>query len=115
VIRTGEKTVIRPSKALSRPRANIHPTVKPLDVMRWLVRLVSPPGGLVLDPFTGSGSTGCAAVTEGRRFLGVEREVDYLPLAQARLAHWTRVAEPVQRLLNDGSARSVPGGESIPI
>jgi DNA modification methylase len=74
---------------LARPRANDHPTVKPLGVMRWLVRLTAPPGGLVLDPFAGSGSTGCAAVLEGRQFVGVEREAQYLPIARARLAHWS--------------------------
>lgn len=71
---------------------NIHPTVKPLELMRWLVRLVTPPGGLVLDPFTGSGTTGIAAVLEGRLFLGVEREPDYVDIACARIAHWSREA-----------------------
>ncbi len=70
------------------PRANTHPTVKPLGVMRWLVRLTAPPGALVLDPFAGSASTGCAAVLEGRQFVGIEREERYLPIARARLAHW---------------------------
>ena len=69
--------------------ANAHPTVKPLAVMRWLVRLIAPEGGLVLDPFCGSGSTGCAAVLEDRRFLGIEREEQYVAVARARLAHWT--------------------------
>jgi len=73
-------------------RANIHPTVKPLGLMRWLIRLVVPPGGVVLDPFSGSGSTGCAAVLEGRQFIGVEREAAYLPIARARMAHWAQVA-----------------------
>jgi site-specific DNA-methyltransferase (adenine-specific) len=77
---------------LAHPRANVHPTVKPLDLMRWLVRLAAPPGGVVLDPFAGSGSTGCAAVLEGRQFIGVEREARYLPIARRRLIHWTRVA-----------------------
>ncbi len=80
------------SKVGVRPRANAHPTVKPQSLMRWLVRLVSPPGGLVLDPFAGSGSTGCAAVVEGRQFIGLERSSEYLPIARARLAHWTAVA-----------------------
>jgi site-specific DNA-methyltransferase (adenine-specific) len=71
-----------------RPRANVHPTVKPLSVMRWLTRLVAPPGGLVLDPFCGSGSTGCAALLEGRQFMGIEREAEYIRIARARLAHW---------------------------
>jgi DNA modification methylase len=71
----------------ARLRANIHPTVKPLELMRWLVRLASPEGGIVLDPFTGSGSTGAAAMLEGRDFLGIERESDYVDIACARLAH----------------------------
>jgi len=76
------------------PVANIHPTVKPIDLMRWLVRLLTPPGGLVLDPFAGSGSTGAAAVLEGARFLGIEREDDYIPIARARIKHWARQGQP---------------------
>lgn len=72
------------------PRANTHPTVKPLSVMRWLVRLITPHGGVVLDPFTGSGSTGCAALLEDRQFVGVEREDQYIEIARRRLAHWGR-------------------------
>lgn len=65
---------------------NHHPTVKPTDLMRYLCRLVTPPGGLVLDPFTGSGSTGKAAVLEGFRFIGIEREAEYVEIARARIA-----------------------------
>jgi DNA modification methylase len=65
---------------------NTHPTVKPTDVMRWLVRLVTPPGGVVLDPFMGSGSTGRAAVLEGARFVGIELSPEYLAIAEARIA-----------------------------
>jgi DNA modification methylase len=75
-----------------RMRRNTHPTVKPVELMRWLVRLVSPPGGLVLDPFTGSGTTGIAAVLERRKFLGIEREPEYVDIACARLTHWAAVA-----------------------
>ncbi|HEY2142373.1 MAG TPA: site-specific DNA-methyltransferase [Solirubrobacteraceae bacterium] len=71
---------------------NIHPTVKPIGLMRHLVRLVCPPGGVVLDPFTGSGSTGAATMLEGRQFLGIEREAEYVRVARARLAYWARVA-----------------------
>jgi DNA modification methylase len=67
------------------PRRNTHPTVKPVELMRWLVRLGCPPGGIVLDPFAGSGSTGIAALHEQRRFVGIEREPDYLRIARARL------------------------------
>jgi site-specific DNA-methyltransferase (adenine-specific) len=70
--------------------ANIHPTVKPIDLMRWLVRLLTPSDGLVLDPFAGSGSTGAAAVLEGVRFHGIEREASYVPIARARITHWSR-------------------------
>jgi site-specific DNA-methyltransferase (adenine-specific) len=64
---------------------NHHPTVKPTDLMRYLCRLVTPPGGVVLDPFMGSGSTGKAARLEGFRFIGIEREADYLDIARARI------------------------------
>jgi DNA modification methylase len=72
---------------------NIHPTVKPLALMRWLVRLVCPPGGTVLDPFTGSGSTGAAGVLEARQFVGIERDGRYMPIACARITHWATVAD----------------------
>lgn len=71
-----------------RPRAGevMHPTVKPLDLMRWLVRLVTPPGGVVLEPFAGSGTTAEACVIEGFRCIAIEREADYLPLIVGRLS-----------------------------
>jgi DNA methylase len=73
-----EELPLRTEQLYSRPaprlRRNIHPTVKPVSLMRHLVALITPPGGLVLDPFAGSGSTGIAAVMEGRMFLGLERE-----------------------------------------
>jgi len=68
-----------------RGEGNIHPTVKPTDLMRYLCRLVTPPGGLVLDPFTGSGSTGKAAVLEGFQFIGFELSAEYAAIAQARI------------------------------
>jgi DNA modification methylase len=71
------------------PRANVHPTVKPIDLMRWLVRLVTPPGGTVLDPFTGSGTTGIACALERFEFVGIEREAEYAAIARARLAWWS--------------------------
>jgi site-specific DNA-methyltransferase (adenine-specific) len=69
---------------------NIHPTVKPLALMRWLVRLVTPPGGTVLDPFTGSGTTGAAAALEGFDFIGIEREAEYAAIAEARCTFWAQ-------------------------
>jgi DNA modification methylase len=64
-----------------------HPAKMPTALARWLLRLVAPPDGLVLDPFTGSGTTGIAATLEGRRFLGIEREAEYVEIARARIAH----------------------------
>jgi DNA modification methylase len=72
------------SKA-DRDAGNIHPTVKPTALMRYLCRLVTPPNGIVLDPFMGSGSTGKAAMLEGFRFVGIEREADYIEIARARI------------------------------
>ena len=68
-------------------RANTHPTVKPTDLMRYLCRLVTPPNGVVLDPFTGSGSTGKAAMLEGFRFIGCEMQPEYHAIAKARIEH----------------------------
>lgn len=76
----------------ARIRRNTHRTVKPISLMRWLVALVTPPGGIVLDPFTGSGTTGAAAVLEGRQFLGIEREAAYVDIACARITHWAAIA-----------------------
>ena len=64
---------------------NTHPTVKPTDLMRYLCRLVTPPGGVVLDPFMGSGSTGKAAVGEGFRFVGCEMSPEYMAIAKVRI------------------------------
>lgn len=70
-----------------RGEGNTHPTVKPTDLMAYLCRLVTPPGGVVLDPFMGSGSTGKAAVREGFRFIGIEMDAGYLAIAEARIAN----------------------------
>lgn len=66
-------------------RKNNHPTVKPTDLMRYLCRLFTPPGGVVLDPFMGSGSTGKAALLEGFQFIGIEREAEYVAIARERI------------------------------
>jgi DNA modification methylase len=87
----------------ARRRRNTHRTVKPLALMRWLVKLVTPPGGVVLDPFTGSGSTGAAALLEGRTFLGIEREAAYVDIACARLTHWAASAAQ-RRYCHEGPA-----------
>ena len=71
----------------SSGRHNHHPTVKPIEVMRWLVRLVTPPGGTVLDPFFGSGTTGIACELEDFSYIGIEKEAEYVPIAEARIEH----------------------------
>jgi site-specific DNA-methyltransferase (adenine-specific) len=68
-------------------RRNHHPTVKPTALMRYLVKLVSRPGHTILDPFSGSGSTGKAAILEARQFLGIELQPEYVQIATARLSH----------------------------
>jgi DNA modification methylase len=73
-----------------------HPTVKPLALMRWLVRLVTPPGGVVLDPFLGSGTTAEAALLEGFDWLGCELTTEYVPLVEARIARVARGESPGQ-------------------
>ena len=84
------------SAGMNSPRAgagrtsgakNFHPTVKPTALMEYLVKLVTPPNGTVLDPFTGSGSTGKAAILNGFDFIGIEMTEDYLPIIKARLEH----------------------------
>ena len=73
---------------------NDHPTVKPIVLMRYLCRLTRTPfGGVVLDPFMGSGSTGCAAVLEKRSFIGIELDVAYVDIAKRRITHWAQQAE----------------------
>jgi DNA modification methylase len=68
-------------------KGNPHPTVKPTQLMRYLVKLVTPQGGLVLDPFMGSGSTGKACMLEGMRFIGMELNEEYVKIAEARIEH----------------------------
>jgi site-specific DNA-methyltransferase (adenine-specific) len=83
------------AKASKKDReGSTHPTMKPTALMRYLCRLVTPPQGIVLDPFMGSGSTGKAAVLEGFQFIGIEREDDYLEIATSRIA----AASPLESL-----------------
>jgi site-specific DNA-methyltransferase (adenine-specific) len=81
------------AEGTDRTSRNGHPTVKPIALMRWLIRLVTPPGGVVLDPFLGSGTTGCAAAIDGHRFVGVEREPGYMRIAEARIRFWAEHGE----------------------
>ena len=67
-----------------------HPTIKPVSLMSYLVRMVTPPNGIVLDPFMGSGSTGIAAQLEGFRFVGMEMDEDYFKIAEARINNFEK-------------------------
>jgi len=71
-----------------KSQKNNHPTVKPVSLMTYLVRLVTPPNGIVLDPFMGSGSTGISAQLEGFRFVGMEMDPDYFKIAESRIDNW---------------------------
>jgi len=68
-------------------RKNTHPTVKPTELMRYLIKMVTPSGGTVLDPFAGSGSTGKAAMLDGYKFIGIEMNEEYVAIAKARIEH----------------------------
>jgi DNA modification methylase len=68
------------------PLRNSHPTVKPVELIRYLVKLITPPNGTCLDPFMGSGTTGMACRYELRQFIGIEREADYIAIAERRIA-----------------------------
>jgi DNA modification methylase len=83
-------------------KQNFHPTVKPTTLMRYLVKLVTPPGGTVLDPFTGSGSTGKAAILEGFDFIGIELTEEYLPIIDARLKHAEQVRDQQEQAKDEG-------------
>lgn len=87
-----------------RLNRNFHPTVKPVDLMRWLCRLVTPPGGVVLDPFMGSGTTGIAAVREGFGFVGCEQSPEYFEIAAKRIGAAVRLVEAAPDLVRDISA-----------
>jgi DNA modification methylase len=87
-----------------QPQRNFHPTVKPTTLMEYLIKLVTPPGGVVLDPFTGSGSTGKAAILQGFDFIGIEMTEEYLPIIEGRLKHAEAlVAERIKEATNQQS------------
>lgn len=82
---TSNKEAAEKYGSIKAPAKNFHPTVKPVSLMRYLCRLVTPPGGTVLDPFTGSGTTGVAAKLEGFEFIGIEKSPEYAEIAKARI------------------------------
>jgi site-specific DNA-methyltransferase (adenine-specific) len=75
-------------------KGNNHPTVKPIELMKYLIKLITPPGGTVLDPFNGSGSTGCAAVELGMTYIGCELDANYVAIAERRIEAWYAHANP---------------------
>jgi site-specific DNA-methyltransferase (adenine-specific) len=102
------------AKASSSERIRLegtaHPTVKPLSLMRWLVRLVTPPGGTVLEPFAGSGTTVEACILEGFRCIAIEREADYLPLITQRI---NRQRDPIAYTAAAGEDLGLFGLEDV--
>jgi site-specific DNA-methyltransferase (adenine-specific) len=81
----GEKANDPVSARFTKIARNTHPTPKPITLMQHLIRLVTPPGGIVLDPFAGSGTTCLAAIEESMQFVGIEREDEYIAIARARV------------------------------
>jgi DNA modification methylase len=81
-------------KFSTQPAKNFHPCVKPTALMQYLCRLITPPGGLVLDPFMGSGSTGKGAILEGFRFIGIEQDAEYIEIARRRIEWAFQQAHP---------------------
>jgi site-specific DNA-methyltransferase (adenine-specific) len=75
---------------------NNHPTVKPIELMKYLIKLITPPGGTVLDPFNGSGSTGCAAVELGHPYIGCELDPAYVAITEKRIAAWFKTVDPLK-------------------
>jgi site-specific DNA-methyltransferase (adenine-specific) len=95
---------------------NDHPTLKPLELMRYLVRLVTPPGGTVLDPFLGSGTTALACLEEGLSLVGMEQDEHYLSLAVQRLkARAERLGLPFELSLLSAGQGPVPAGPLVPL
>lgn len=105
---------LRKSENLEK-NGNYHPTVKPVSLMQWLVRMVCPPGGTVLDPFMGSGSTGKACAMEGFDFVGMDLDPEYVRIAEARIAHVSPAMAEIVRAENvadvKAAAPQVVGGQ----
>lgn len=109
----GEHTMIYKSKEKNMFRKNIHPTVKPTELMQYLVRLVTPKGGTILDPFNGSGSTGKAVMYENRekdkgyKYIGIELMEEYLPIAESRIRYALKSELPEEMEVVDTSTKAV--------
>lgn len=98
----GSKTLV--DRFIPSYAANNHPTVKPLSLLCWLLRLVTPPGGTVLDPFMGSGSTLCAAAIEGMNAIGIEQDEKYVAIARARADWWAKNPKALDDIPDDPTA-----------
>jgi site-specific DNA-methyltransferase (adenine-specific) len=83
------------------PSGNNHPTVKPIELMKYLIKLITPKGGIVLDPFNGSGSTGCAAVELGHEYVGIELDPKYVEIAKARIEAWNKEETSFKELFTE--------------
>jgi len=92
----GSKRGNNPRNRGAQSVTNFHPTVKPTDLMRYLIKLVTPPGGTTLDPFMGSGSTGKGAMREGFKFIGIEQSAEYLEIAKARIEYELNKSEQLE-------------------
>jgi site-specific DNA-methyltransferase (adenine-specific) len=97
-----------PRNRTNNPRKNFHPTVKPLDLMRYLCRLITPPNGIVLDPYLGSGTTAVAAKLDGFQYIGIEMEADYCKIAEARVANCDQDYNKIDNLLSQPGVVEVP-------
>jgi DNA modification methylase len=86
-----------------KPTKNTHPTVKPIDLMRYLIRLVTPVGGTVVDPFMGSGTTCIAASLEGFDFIGIEKDTDSFEIARERINWWSDKSGDTKQILKDNT------------
>ena len=95
-----------------QPARNNHPTVKPTSLMRYLCRLITPPNGLILDPFMGSGSTGKAAILEGFRFIGLDITEEYMPIAEARVK-WAEKNVGIGVEEGDGEEQEARGEDGV--
>ena len=93
---TSSKIGGNPDKA-TQPKKNNHPTVKPVSLMTYLCRLITPKGGVVLDPFMGSGSTGISALLEGFRFIGMEMDEDYFNIAETRINNYEEYRQFIKK------------------
>jgi site-specific DNA-methyltransferase (adenine-specific) len=93
--KTNPETTIEAVEEKLKDKGNNHPTVKPIELMKYLIKLITPPGGTVLDPFNGSGSTGCAAVELGYNYIGCELDPAYVEIANKRIAAWLKQSDPL--------------------